>query len=49
MKSLLFQNIFSLPHPAGTAEGEVHDQPFKLEKIQKKDFERFLRTMFPDP
>jgi hypothetical protein len=49
MKSSLFQKIFSLPRPAGTAEGEVDDQPFKLEKIQKKDFERFLRAMFPDP
>jgi hypothetical protein len=49
MKSSLFQKISSLPRPAGTAEGEVDDQPFKLEKIQRKDFERFLRATFPDP
>jgi hypothetical protein len=46
---IAFPKIFSLPRPAGTAEGEVDDQPFKLEGIRKKDFERFLRAMFPDP
>lgn len=49
MKSSVFQTTFSLPRPAGTAEGETDDQPFKLEGIDKQAFERFLQVMLPDP
>jgi hypothetical protein len=49
MKSPAFRATFSLPRPAGIAEGEDDDQPFRLEGIDKKTFERFLQGMFLDP
>jgi hypothetical protein len=49
MRSPVFETIFSLPRPAGTADGENDDQPFKLEGIRKKDFELLLEEMFPVP
>ncbi|KAJ7169151.1 hypothetical protein C8R43DRAFT_876246, partial [Mycena crocata] len=45
--SEIFATTFCLPPPTGKAEGSDDSNPLKLEGINKLDFQRLLKVLYP--
>jgi len=44
----VFRDMFTVPPGDIPVEGSSDENPLKLESIQKVDFQRLLRAMFPE-
>jgi hypothetical protein len=44
----IFRDMFSVPPGDKPTEGSCDENPLALKSIQKVDFQRLLRAMFPE-